>query len=88
MPFLPHTGRKEDSENLVLKIKEEIWTTCDALDVMNLEIIKEIVLKLEMSKGKRKKLMSRMKEKNLILKDLRRRKQEIYIMIEIIFLFK
>ena len=88
MPLQPHTGRKEYWENLALKIKEEIWTTCDALDVMNLDIIKEIVLNLEMSKGKRKKLMSCMKEKNLTLKYLRRRKQEISIMIKIIFLYK
>ena len=88
MPLQPHTGRKEDSENLALRIKEEIWAACDALDVMRMEIIKWIVLNLEMERGKRKKPMSLMKEKNLMLRDLRKRKREISIMIEIIFLCK
>ena len=38
-PLQPCLGKKEDSENLVLKIKEEIWTKYDALDVMNLGTI-------------------------------------------------
>ena len=38
---------KKDSVSLVLRIEEEIWTKHDALDVMNLGIIKEIVLNLK-----------------------------------------
>ena len=60
----------------------------DDLDVMNMGIIKEIVLTMKRARGKRKKPMSLMKEKNLMLKYPRRRKREISIMIDIIFLFK
>ena len=61
-PLQPHTGRKEDSENLVLKIKEGIWTKYDALDVMNLGIIKEIVLKLNRTREIGTKPMSHINE--------------------------
>ena len=79
---------RQELYKMKLSREEGIWTTCDALDVMNLGIIKEIVLNLERTRGKRKKPMSLMKEKNLMLRDLRKRKREISIMIKIIFLFK
>ena len=43
-PWQPHQGRKEDSVTLVLSI---VWTKHDALDLMNLDIIKEIFLNLK-----------------------------------------
>ena len=49
-PLQPCSGRKEDSVNLVLRIREEIWTKHDALDVINLGIIIEIVLNLKKDK--------------------------------------
>ena len=79
--------RKEDLVDLVLRIKGEIWTKYDALDVMNLGIIKGIVLNLGRTRGKRKKPMSQMKGKNLKQRNLRKKKRKISIMIEIIFLF-
>ena len=52
-PLQPPTGRKEDSENLVLRIKEEIWTKYDALDAMKLGIIKRNCPKSIKDKRKR-----------------------------------
>ena len=56
--FAAMSRRNKDSVNLVPRIKEELWTRYDALDVMNLGIIKGIVLNLERTRGKRKKPMS------------------------------
>ena len=57
-PLQPCPERKEDSISLVLKVEEEIWTKHDALDVMNLGIIIEIVLNLKRTREIGKKPMS------------------------------
>ena len=87
-PLQPYPRRKKDSENLALRIKEEIWKKYDDLDVMNLGIIKGIVLYPGRTRGKRKNTMSQMKGKNLMQRNLRKKKRKISIVIEIIFLFK
>ena len=51
--MLPRPGRKEDSVNLVLRIRNKMSTKHDALDVMILGIINKIVLNLERTRGKR-----------------------------------